>query len=293
MGVVAIRAEKQLVTFQALYSILGHLNPRPLQDRPRTSGQSRSSENYPNPRVAHRPKYANQESSNGYPDFNGSGSDNDNNLNPDWITDPDKWDKIQESLSLGSKESEEDLDSSPPDHSCSSTSSLTKEELKKYPLLPMQPSYFKDWEGQDCSFRQAEGKRKVYTYGPVLGLDGDFAPCPPPSSTKVQRENCMVPTNENILELRDRFKSHVQSTNAEMAKFEAPCPYRSDQKARMYLNILTGECFYTHAEGKTDVMGKFWGFKQLTPAEIREYRREAIEAGTWRTPNSDYRDYTN
>ena len=94
----------------------------------------------------------------------------------------------------------------------------------------------------------------------------------------------MEPTKENISELFFRFRNQAQSTSPEMAKFVLPSPYVPNQKARFYLNMKTGECFYFHQGGKPKTNGKFWGSKVYTPQEMLELRLQAITEDTWKLP---------
>ena len=59
------------------------------QDQPRNSGQSSNSEKFVNPRVGYTPQFANSGSDSGDPGSGSSGFDN-NDPDPNWITNPNQ-----------------------------------------------------------------------------------------------------------------------------------------------------------------------------------------------------------
>jgi hypothetical protein len=64
-------------------------------------------------------------------------------------------------------------------------------------------------------------------------------------------------------------------------KFKAPMPYRDDQIAVGYLDVVTGDCVFFHENGK------FWGYKKYNPTkEVPNLLAEVAASLKWASKNA-------
>jgi hypothetical protein len=176
------------------------------------------------------------------------------------------------------------LNAAQKDQSPSSTSVLTKIEMKKYPTIERPPREIFDSYTNNTvklNVKNAEWDKNLFAHGYEAGIIGleDLVECPLQLGKGYQRVKCSKITEKN----KDLFifglETHIKSTEPGMARFIAPPPYYDTEQAIQYLNEITGDCYYFHLNGK------FWGYIKYEPEQILNKRNYAQNINnSWERP---------
>ena len=192
------------------------------------------------------------------------------------ISDPEFWNTIFEEETEDESTPAKQMPSTPP------TKRLTKESLKKNDFVTgnIQPREFYDWEGKKRIIRSKELKSAAFSHGFEAGTSGpkDLVECPiQPDPNKFQRENCSKVTDETVQNLSDKILdvTTAKSRKIGRVKFETKMPYYDSEIAIGHMDIITGDCFYYHKNGK------FWTYKKYSKKEIPDLLTDVQSSLKW------------
>jgi hypothetical protein len=199
----------------------------------------------------------------------------------DTISDPEFWDTILGEETEDESTPAEQMPTTPP------TKQLTKESLKKNDSVTenIQPYEFYDWEGKKRVIKSKELKNAAFSHGLEAGTSGpkDLVECPiQPDPNKFQRENCSKVTDETVQNLSDKIVdvTTAKSTKIGRVKFETKMPYFDSQTAIGHMDIITGDCFFYHKNGK------FWTYKKYSKKEIPDLLMDVQSSLKWASDSS-------
>lgn len=216
-------------------------------------------------------------------DPGGLGPNNGNDM-PDvgnTISDPEFWDTILGEETEDESTRAEQMPTTPP------TKKLTKESLKENDSVTenIQPYEFSDWEGKKRVIKSKELKNATFSHGFEAGTSGpeNLVECPiQPDPNKFQRENCSKVTNETVQNLSDKIVdvTTAKSTKIGRVKFKKKMPYFDSEIAIGHMDIITGDCFFYHENGK------FWTYKKYSNREIPDLLMDVRSSLKWASDSS-------
>jgi len=217
------------------------------------------------------------------PGTGGLGQNNDNDI-PDienTISDPEFWDTILGEETEDESTPAEQMLTTPP------TKQLTKQSLKKNYFVTeiIQPREFYDWEGKKRIIKSKELKNAIFSHGFEAGTSGpgNLVDCPiQPDPNKFQRENCSEVTDKTAQNLSDKIVdiTTAKSTKIGRVKFEKKMPYFDSEIAIAHMDIITGDCFFYHKNGK------FWTYKKYPRSEIPNLLMDLHSSLKWASDSS-------
>ena len=143
--------------------------------------------------------------------------------------------------------------------------------MKKYDLVQNRFPYFQfpDRYGFQLGADTRSLVKIVYSHAEEIGLMDivNNVPCPIQTDpTKYQRKTCRAVTDTNIREAIARIIEFTTFDSPRIIVVEAYSPNCAHQKARYYIDIVTGNNVYFRKGGKQD--GKLWSAGHFDRPEI-------------------------